>query len=207
MTHLFSSRRLAVGLLLASLAYAAVMLLLVTQFASAHHLLDVREENQTTWNSQFQNNQALSGFPSTTRYHIRQGMYQWDDVNTGADFDVDEAYSGYDTYVMPRSFYSSNRPDVPAGTTNYKNNDSEITYSIIALNSDWDWDDEDDTCLVDWEEYFADVRIITTHESRHLISLGHSSEDDAVMNADDTCKLTTVYDDDHMGVIEAYGED
>ncbi len=207
MTHLFSSRRLAVGLLLASLAYAAVMLLLAAQFASAHHLLAVREENQTTWNSKFQNNQALSGFPSTTRYHIRQGMYQWDDVNTGADFDIDEAYSGYDTYVKPRSFYSSNLPDVPAGTTNYMNDDSEITYSIIALNSDWDWDDEDDTCLVDWEEYFADVRIITTHESGHLISLGHSSEDDAVMKADDTCKLTTVYDDDHMGVIEAYGED
>ena len=61
-------------------------------------------------------------------------MYQWDDVITGADFDADEAYSGYDTYVKPGSFYNVNLPDIPGATRHWYNDDGEITYSVVALN-------------------------------------------------------------------------
>ena len=46
MTSIFGSRRLAFGMLLASAIYATVMLLLVVQPASAHHVRAVREDNQ-----------------------------------------------------------------------------------------------------------------------------------------------------------------
>ena len=198
---------LAGGILLASVMYAAVALFVAAQSASAHHGYAIREENQTTWNSQFRDNETRNGFPSGTRQHIRNAMYQWDDVTTDADFDIDESCSGYDTWVKERSFYAANLPDIPGTTRHWMNDDGEITYSVVSLNRDWDWTDDAANCEVDWDEYTADVRIVLTHEAGHLIALWHSSEDDAVMNADDTCKLQTVYDDDHIGVIDYYGED
>ena len=203
MTNLLYSRKLALSLPLIAIVYIVGLLLLPHQSASAYLLLGQRVTNQVVWHSQFQENQALYGFPAATRNHIRQGMYQWDDVNTGADFDVDEGTND-DAYVLPFAWsYSASQPNVPGRTTHAINSAGRIWFSAMALNRTWSWDDT--SCAVDWVNETADVRVVSTHESGHLIRLGHdSSHPEAVMWPDSTCKLVTV-DDDDLGVRAIYG--
>ena len=203
MPSILFSRKLATGLLLAALFYVATLLLLPIQPTSAYIVLSERVTNQTVWDSLFQNNQSLHGFPSQTRHHIRQGIYQWDNVHTGADFDVHEAYTDQDSYVQSFGFLGGGLPNYPGATTHNFNGSGKITFSAQSLNRDWTWNDN--SCNVDWSDEEADVRIITTHESGHLIRLAHDPlHQEAVMWPNNTCKLETV-DDDHLGVKDLYG--
>ncbi len=202
MTKLNSFQKWTLMVAVATVLSVTAIVFLSEQTASSFSSRSLREDNETRWNSLFQNNVALGGFPSTTRYHIRQGMYQWDDVHTGADFDVHEDYSNEDSYVQPVGFRGAGYANIPAITTHIFSN-GRITFSAISLNKDWSWDVT--SCAVDWPNEEADVRVVITHESGHLISLGHDpNHKEAVMWPDDTCKLTTVTDD-HNGVIAAYG--
>ena len=127
-------------------------------------------------------------------------MYQWDDVNIGADFDVDEGYD-YDAYVqtLPMNDY----PDAPGMMTHAYKNSGKVWFSAVTLNRLWDWDDT--SCEVDISNETADVRVVSTHEFGHLIVLNHDpNETDTVMWPDGTCKLATI-EDDHLGVISLYG--
>ena len=91
------------------------------------------------------------------RQHIRQGFCQWDDVITGMDFDVDEAYSGEDAYVESVSFYDVGYGNVPAVTL-WTTSGGEASYSTVSMNSDWLWDDA--SCEIDWDDDAADVRVV-----------------------------------------------
>ncbi len=202
MVNLLSSRKLALVLPLIAIVYVAGLMLLSHHSASAYIVLYQRVENQVTWDSQFEDNQAQHGFPASTRHHIRQGMYQWDDLNTGADFDVDESTDD-DAYVHSGNFSDLGYDNAPGVTVNLRNNAGRVWFSSITLNREWSWDDS--SCTVDWNNEDADVRIVTIHESSHLIALDHDpSHTEAVTWPDGACKLTTVADDDN-GVKDIYG--
>ena len=203
MRNLLYSRIFALSLPLVALVYAVGLLILSGQTASAYSAEDERVTNQAVWDSGFEDNEVWNGFPAATRSHIRQGMYQWDDVNTGADFDVDEGTTE-DVYVQSFPWSPSiSIPNAPRVTVHYFNNLGKIWYSTLSMNSNWSWDDT--SCAVDHDNQTADVRVVSTHESGHLISLDHdSSHTEAVMWPDGTCKLVTVADD-HAGVKSIYG--
>ena len=146
-----------------------------------------------TWDSEFTNGQSMDGFPSTMRNNIRQSMYKWDDVNTGMDFDVHEAYSGEDAWVRSVSFDDLGWGSGPAITYN-SSSGGKIYFSTISFNSDWLWDNA--SCEVDFDDEAGDVRVVATHEAGHLISLHHDNNfRDAVMWPDGECKLYLTYDD------------
>ena len=203
MTNLLYSRILALSLPLVALVYVVGLLVLPGQVAFAYGVHGERVTNQVVWDSGFEENEVWNGFPAATRLRIRQGMYQWDDVHTGADFDVDEG-TAEDAYVQsfPWSAYAS-QPNFPAVASHSRDNTGKIWYSVISLNSNWSWDDT--SCAVDFSNETADVRVISTHESGHLVSLEHDwNHTEAVMWPDGACKLVTVADDD-AGVRSIYG--
>lgn len=177
-------------------------LAILVNIANAYIVAAKRNVNYVVWNSEFQNNQSTAGFPASTRYYIRQGMYQWDDVKTNANFNVDESYSSHTVWVSHTCFPCGGWLDAPGRTTHFKIM-GKIVESTIWLNNTWTWVDND--CAVYPNIKKADIRIVTTHEAGHLISLDHDQfHTDAVMWPDNTCKLQTVNDDD-KGVRNAYG--
>ena len=198
MTTYTTHRKLALGFLIALM----VAVLFVPTSVFAYRALDTRVNDYTIWDSVFVDNQSKHGFPAATRDHIRQGMYQWDSDNTGADFEVSEGTND-DSYVQAIRFSVYGYPNISARTT-HQYRSGEIRFSAINLNREWSWDDT--SCATDDNDEEADVRVVATHEAGHLIRLSHDPlHTEAVMWPDGTCKLTTVADDD-AGVVHLYGD-
>jgi hypothetical protein len=167
-----------------------------------------RTQNRILWQSSFAYNQAKPPFASGTRQNVANAMYQWDDVNTGARFNVDELCQSCGTgsqnvFVGQVAFRAAGYDPNSPGVTHHTFNMTQISYSSIWLNNEWSWDTQG--CNVDFNTKYADSRIILTHEVGHAVGLSHDSNHrEAVMWPDNTCKLTTVADDD-AGVRFLYG--
>ena len=167
MGNMIQSWKLAVVLPVIAIAYASVLFFMTAQPAYSWETYRERTTNSVDWDSQFVDNQSLHGFPSKTRDHIRQGMYQWDDVHTGADFQVDEVQSNSDVYVQSWEWTTPNSP----GWVTHSYSNGQIDFTAMSLNRNWDWND--DLCRVSFTDREADVRVVATHEAGHMIS--HSS--------------------------------
>lgn len=196
--------RLSFGMSLIAFVYVAGLFLFGTTPADAYVTSGRRVNNRVIWNSSFKLDQSTPPFPASTRRDITNAAYQWDDVNTGANFNADEAYSGYDAYVRPLNFQNAGYdPNMPS-TTIATFSGGKISFSDTYLNNNgWQWNNN--TCKVDSTLKKADTRVVLTHELGHWIRLMHDpNHKEAVMWPDGRCKLTTVADDDN-GVISLYG--
>jgi hypothetical protein len=158
-------------------------------------------KNQITWESIFQYDVQRERFPASTRQHIAAGAYQWDDVSTGAYLNIDEG--DYDAWITSYCFSCSGEARDPGKTRIFRRSDGLVEYVDTYLNSEWSWSDS--ICYVDFNNYYADVRVVLTHEIGHWLVLDHDpAHPEAVMLPTGTCKLTTVADDD-AGARALYG--
>lgn len=184
-----------------------VGLLLMTQPAAAFVPSTARTTNRILWQSPFTYDVATDPFSYAMRYNISQAAFQWDDVNTGANFNVDElccGSRGENVWIQGIDFGSVGfDPNTPGVTVNHLSN-AKITYSTIYANNRWNWDGGR-PCTVDFTYRYASSKIVLTHEFGHTVGLSHDRfHPEAVMWPDQTCKLTTVVDDD-LGVRSLYG--
>ena len=164
-----------------------------------------RDSNQVRWDSMFRYNQPKYNFPASTRAAVRDGMSQWDSINTDADFHVYESSNDANVYVQALRFSRYSLGTSP-GTIRQLMRNGRITFSAISLNREWNW--QDTSCTINRNTKTAHVPIVITHEAGHMVRLEHdsrSSHRQTVIWPDDTCKLvTTSHDDD--GVVALYGD-
>lgn len=199
MHHDALSRRLTVTLPV--FAMLCVTFLLPPEPAAAYATLSRWYKNQVWWESSFSYGVPQASFPASTRQAIANGAYQWDDVNTGAYFNIDEG--SYDAWITYYCFSCSGEQRDPGKTRIFTRADGLVEYVDTYLNSEWSWSDS--TCYVDFTNYYADVRVVLTHEIGHWLVLTHDpNHPEAVMWPDGTCKLNTVADDD-AGARALYG--